>query len=42
MRLAEQDDEWVVGRNYFSAESMALIDTPGPVAEVPTALVIAS
>ena len=28
MFLAEQDDEWAVGRNYFSAESMALIDAP--------------
>ena len=31
MLLAEQhDDEWAVGRNYFSAESMALIDAPRP------------
>ena len=28
MLLAEQDDEWAVGRAYFSAESMALIDAP--------------
>jgi hypothetical protein len=30
MLLAEQDDEWAVGRAYFSAESMALIDAPAP------------
>lgn len=42
MLLAEQDDEWAVGRNYFSAESMALIDAPRPSEEVPAALLIAS
>lgn len=42
MLLAEQDDEWPVGRNYFSAESMALIDAPRPSEEVPAALLIAS
>ena len=31
MLLAEQDDEWAIGRAYFSAESMALIDAPGTV-----------
>jgi transposase-like protein len=41
MLLAEQDDEWAVGRNYFSAEPMLLIDAPGPSAEVPAALLIA-
>ena len=30
MLLAEQDDEWAAGRAYFGAESMALIDAPGP------------
>jgi putative transposase len=30
MLLAEQDDEWAVGRAYFSAESMARIDGPVP------------
>lgn len=38
MLLAEQDDEWAVGRAYFSAESMALIDAPdsdgAPLAEL--------
>ena len=38
MLLAEQDDEWAVGRAYFSAESMAQIDAPlpdgGPLAEL--------
>ncbi len=42
MLLAEQDDEWSVGRNYFSAESMLLIDAPRPSEEVPAALLIAS
>ena len=42
MLLAEQDDEWAVGRNYFSAESMLLIDAPRPSEEVPAALLIAS
>ena len=41
MLLAEQDDEWSVGRNYFSAESMALIGAP-PREEVLPALLIAS
>jgi putative transposase len=40
--LAEQDDEWAVGRNYFSAESMALIDAPRSTEEVPPGLLIAS
>ncbi len=42
MLLGEQDDEWAVGRNYFSAESMLLIDAPPPPEEVPAALLIAS
>jgi hypothetical protein len=42
MLLAEQDDEWAVGRNYFSAESMDLIDAPRPTEEVPPGLLIAS
>jgi len=42
MLLAEQDDEWAVGRNYFSAESMALIDAPRSIDEVPAGLLIAS
>ena len=33
MLLAEQDDEWAVGRAYFSAESMAQIDGPRPTEE---------
>jgi hypothetical protein len=28
MLLAEQDDEWAVGRAYVSAESMAQTDGP--------------
>jgi hypothetical protein len=31
-----------VGRNYFSAESMALIDAPRATEEVPPGLLIAS
>ena len=42
MLLAEQDDEWAVGRNYFSAESMALSDSPPSTEEVPAGLLIAS
>ena len=42
MLLAEQDDEWAVGRNYFSAESMDLIDNPPSTEEVPAGLLIAS
>ena len=42
MLLAEQDDEWAVGRNYFSAESMALVDAPSSIEEVPAGLLIAS
>lgn len=42
MLLAEQDDEWAIGRNCFSAESMALIDAPRPTEEVPPGLLIAS
>ena len=34
MLLAEQDDEWAVGRAYFSAESMAQIDGPRSAEEV--------
>ncbi len=42
MLLAEQDDEWAVGRSYFSADSMALIDSPPSTEEVPAGLLIAS
>ena len=42
MLLAEQADEWAVGRNYFSADSMALFDAPRPTEEVPRGLLIAS
>jgi len=42
MLLAEQDDEWAFGRNYFSAESMALIDNPPSTEEVSAGLLIAS
>jgi transposase-like protein len=42
MLLAEQDDEWAVGRAYFSAESMALIDAPRPEAEALPELLMAS
>ena len=42
MLLAEQDDEWAVGRNYFSADSLALIDAPPSTEEVPPGLLIAS
>ena len=42
MLLAEQDDEWTVGRAYFSAESMALIDAPRPEAEALPELLMVS
>jgi len=42
MLLAEQADEWAVGRNYFSADSMALFDAPRPTEEVPPGLLIGS
>lgn len=42
MILAEQDDEWAVGRAYFSAESMNQIDGPRPHEEVLPTLLIAS
>jgi len=34
MLLSEQDDEWAVGRAYFSAESMAQIGGPQVTEEV--------
>jgi hypothetical protein len=42
MLLAEQDDEWAVERNYFSAESMVLIDAVVDHEEVGQALLLAS
>lgn len=42
MLLAEQDDEWAVGRAYFSAESMAQIDGPQAVGETLPELLMAS
>jgi len=33
MMLLEQDDEWKVGRRYFSASSMALLTPPTPALE---------
>jgi transposase-like protein len=42
MLLAEQDDEWAVGRAYFSAESMAQIDNPRPSPESLPELLMAS
>jgi transposase-like protein len=42
MLLAEQDDEWAVGRAYFSAESMALIDAPRPGPDALPELLMAS
>lgn len=37
MILAEQHDEWAVGRRYFSLESMALIRTDEPVPQIEAA-----
>lgn len=42
MLLAEQDDEWAVGRAYFSAESMAQIDAPVPEGAPLAELIMAS
>jgi Transposase and inactivated derivatives len=42
MLLAEQDDEWAVGRNYFRPESMALINAVVDHQEVSPGLLMAS
>ena len=34
MMLLEQDDEWKVGRRYFSRNSMALLQDDGRLLEV--------
>lgn len=37
MVLVEQNDEWAIGRRYFSAESMAEIDAGRKVTGLPAA-----